>query len=224
MSDEEVVQATGLPAPNTGDAVGNIQFGRTVFIEILDFKSKVKTRIEGDFEIEFSFFKTIDHVKEDDMGQVKVYGLTKERIKSFQESGGEIRVYAGYKYSEVVPVFIGYITRLYGKIESNITVLTIECSSNLMNHYITGRSAPDGTAITTVGRYMNNLARITGFPNAVFDANKVPDSDKQTVSDFLNFYPATNYFIGDLHTLTLRVTEVYGFEIMSTEVDGVKTT
>lgn len=123
-----------VPAPPISESTTNnskVQFGRFVNVEILDFKSGNKTAIGNVFEIEFSFFKTIDHVKEDDMGQVKIYGLTKERIKSFQSSGGEIRVYAGYLYNEIVPVFVGRVARLYGVIENGVPVLNIECSSNM---------------------------------------------------------------------------------------------
>lgn len=214
-----------VPAPPISKSTTNnnkVQFGRFVNIEILDFKSGNKTAIGNVFEIEFSFFKTIDHVKEDDMGQVKIYGLTKERIKSFQSSGGEIRVYAGYLYNEVVPVFVGRIARLYGVIENGIPVLNIECSSNMMNHYISGSTSSQGEQLTSVGRYIDNIARLTGYPKAVFDAEDVPQKDMAMVKEFLYNYPAINSFVGDVFTLSQKVSAMYGFEIMSAEMNGVR--
>lgn len=214
-----------VPAPPISKSTTNnskVQFGRFVNIEILDFKSGSKTAIGNVFEIEFSFFKTIDHVKEDDMGQVKIYGLTKERIKSFQSSGGEIRVYAGYLYNEIVPVFVGRIARLYGVIENGIPVLNIECSSNMMNHYISGSTSSQGEQLTSVGRYVDNIARLTGYPKAVFDAEDVPQKDLTMVKEFLYNFPAINSFVGDVFTLSQKVSAMYGFEIMSAEMNGVR--
>lgn len=214
-----------VPTPPISKSTTNnnkVQFGRFVNIEILDFKSGNKTAIGNVFEIEFSFFKTIDHVKEDDMGQVKIYGLTKERIKSFQSSGGEIRVYAGYLYNEIVPVFVGRIARLYGVIENGIPVLNIECSSNMMNHYISGSTSSQGEQLTSVGRYVDNIARLTGYPKAVFDAEDVPQKDMAMVKEFLYNFPAINSFVGDVFTLSQKVSAMYGFEIMSAEMNGVR--
>lgn len=214
-----------VPAPPISKSTTNnskVQFGRFVNIEILDFKSGNKTAIGNVFEIEFSFFKTIDHVKEDDMGQVKIYGLTKERIKSFQSSGGEIRVYAGYLYNEIVPVFVGRIARLYGVIENGVPVLNIECSSNMMNHYISGATSSQGDQLTSVGRYVDNIARLTGYPKAVFDAEDVPQKDIAMVKEFLYNFPAINSFVGDVFTLSQKVSAMYGFEIMSAEMNGVR--
>lgn len=214
-----------VPTPPISKSTTNnnkVQFGRFVNIEILDFKSGNKTAIGNVFEIEFSFFKTIDHVKEDDMGQVKIYGLTKERIKSFQSSGGEIRVYAGYLYNEIVPVFVGRIARLYGVIENGIPVLNIECSSNMMNHYITGATSSQGEQLTSVGRYVDNIARLTGYPKAIFDAEDVPQKDMTMVKEFLYNFPAINSFVGDVFTLSQKVSAMYGFEIMSAEMNGVR--
>lgn len=224
----EVVKSSSpvpVPAPPISKSTTNnskVQFGRFVNIEILDFKSGNKTAIGNVFEIEFSFFKTIDHVKEDDMGQVKIYGLTKERIKSFQSSGGEIRVYAGYLYNEIVPVFVGRIARLYGVIENGIPVLNIECSSNMMNHYISGATSSQGEQLTSVGRYVDNIARLTGYPKAVFDAEDVPQKDLAMVKEFLYNFPAINSFVGDVFTLSQKVSAMYGFEIMSAEMNGVR--
>ena len=228
-SDEsDVVKSSSpvpVPTPPISKSTTNnskVQFGRFVNIEILDFKSGNKTAIGNVFEIEFSFFKTIDHVKEDDMGQVKIYGLTKERIKSFQSSGGEIRVYAGYLYNEIVPVFVGRIARLYGVIENGVPVLNIECSSNMMNHYISGATSSQGDQLTSVGRYVDNIARLTGYPKAVFDAEDVPQKDIAMVKEFLYNFPAINSFVGDVFTLSQKVSAMYGFEIMSAEMNGVR--
>ncbi|QFP93509.1 putative tail tape measure domain protein [Edwardsiella phage vB_EtaM_ET-ABTNL-9] len=221
----EASEAVPIPAPPISSSTtnnGKVQFGRLINVEILDFKSGNKTTVGNVFEIEFSFFKTLDHVKEDDMGQVKIYGLTKERIKSFQSSGGEIRVYAGYIYNEIVPVFVGRIARLYGVIENGVPVLNIECSSNMMNHYISGSTSSQGEQLTSVGRYVDNIARLTGYPKAIFDASDVPQKDVAMVKEFLYSYPAINSFVGDVFTLAQKISAMYGFEIMSSEVDGVK--
>lgn len=215
------IPAPPISKPNSSRD-GKVQFGRLINVEILDYKSGNKTTVGNVFEIEFSFFKTIDHVKEDDMGQVKIYGLTKERIKSFQSSGGEIRVYAGYIYNEIVPVFVGRIARLYGVIENGIPVLNIECSSNMMNHYISGSVSSQGEQLTSVGRYVDNIARLTGYPKAVFDAEDVPQKDVAMVKEFLYNYPAINSFVGDVFSLSQKVSAMYGFEIMSAEMNGVR--
>ena len=215
------IPAPPISKPNSSRD-GKVQFGRLINVEILDYKSGNKTTVGNVFEIEFSFFKTIDHVKEDDMGQVKIYGLTKERIKSFQSSGGEIRVYAGYIYNEIVPVFVGRIARLYGVIENGIPVLNIECSSNMMNHYISGSVSSQGEQLTSVGRYVDNIARLTGYPKAVFDAEDVPQKDISMVKEFLYNYPAINSFVGDVFSLSQKVSAMYGFEIMSAEMNGVR--
>ena len=214
---------TGLPPTAK---IGNMQFGRDIQIEIKNYTTRQSTIIPNDFEIEFSLFKTLDHVKEDDMGTVKVYGLTKERIKSFQEEGGEIIIHAGYNYGnqEIPVVFWGYITRLWGTIENNTTVLNIECSANMIDHTFSGTGfSAEGKNGYPFGIFLERVGLDYGYPNVYFDFRSVPKDDLNVVQDFITGFPFSPPVIGTSQVMFEAINTMFGITITKkTEESGIR--
>lgn len=222
-TEDDVVNSSTLP---DSTKFGGMQFRREIVIEIRDYKSRVATYITNDFEIEFSIFKTIDHVKEDDMGGIKVYGLTKERIRSFQESGGEVTIYAGYTYGnqEVVPVFWGYISRLWGTIGRNTTILNIECSANMIDHTFSGTGmSVGGSGVYSFGTYLERVGLDYGYPNVYFDFRSVPKEDLQVVKDFVSGFPFMPPVIGTSQVMFEALETMFGIVVTKkTETSGIR--
>lgn len=214
---------TGLPPTAK---IGNLQFGRDIQVEIKNYSTRQSTIIPNNFEIEFSLFKTLDHVKEDDMGTVKVYGLTKERIKSFQEEGGEIIIHAGYSHGnpEIPAVFWGHITRLWGTIENNTTVLNIECSANMIDHTFSGTGfSAEGKNGYPFGIFLERVGLDYGYPNVYFDFRSVSKEDLNTVQDFITGFPFSPPVIGTSQTMFEAINTIFGITLTKkTEESGVR--
>lgn len=191
----------------------NRQFGRFAEVEIRDFESRVKTVIGNDFEIEFDYFKTIDQTQEDDSGRIRIFGLTPERVESLQTEGGEVRLTCGYTNSSVDLLFIASISRLYSNIENNISVTTIECSANLLNHYATGSISSDGNEKLPMSKFFYNIATKLGYSGVDFILNNVPENKKTEFKEFIETYYINLAQVGDVNTILKNLADIFSMGI-----------
>lgn len=165
--------------------IGDRQFFRHITVEVLDFDSKIKTTFGNDFEIEFEYFKTIDHSSDDDRGSIKIYGLTEETIKSIQVNSAEVKFYCGYEESEVSLLFIASIMRVYSEVVSNITVTTIDCNANLLDYFTLASVNPESKGVVSLGQYLNILAKQMGSDDVQLH---LPNLNKEDDAAFLEFF------------------------------------
>ena len=174
------------------------QFGRYVEVEIRDFKSKTKTIISNDFEIDFEFFKSLDQVTEDDSGKIRIYGLTPERIKALQDGGGEVILRCKYRHAEVQVLFQAYISRLYAEVSNNTTMTTIECSANLMNYYQSGAVSTESQ--TTIHNFIMALGERLGSSRALIyiDDSLYPNDIGNKLLEFIDTADARLSMVGNL--------------------------
>lgn len=198
---------------------GNVQFGRFVEVEIRDFESRTKTVIGNEFEINFEYYKSVDQTLEDDSGTIRIYGLSDERIKSLQFEGGEVRLRCGYLGSEIETLIIASITRLYSVKDSNTSLTTIDCSANLMNHYITDSFSNTG-GNQSVLSLVSNMAKSIGYDKVEVDLSTFSVEDATKIEQYLSTAKTRLSIAGSITDAIKVISDQVGLSWR--QVDGVK--
>ena len=198
------------------------QFGRYVEVNIRDFEKKTEVIFGNEFEIEFDFYKTIDKTQEDDVGKVKIYGLSEKTIAGLQDSGGEITLYCGY--GTHLPLFQAYIVRIYSMIENNTTVTVIDCSANFLNYYHIG-STGTNTSPQASGKSLHLilseiLLENMGVTNLKFTTDTPQDS--ATINSLIEYTQTASAevsFIGTSTEILTQLLVTYGLQVSDTKED-----
>lgn len=192
-----------------------IQFGRWAEVEIRSFEGNTKTVIGNEFEIEFEYFKTIDQTKQDDTGVIRVFGLTPKTIKALQDDGGEVWFRCGYTESEISTLFIASISRLYAQKIDNTTMMTIECSANLMSHYYTGYVSPNLNSRLTLISLLEATSKLLGGNDFEVGYNRhgLTESDKDYIEAYIVRHLTEPVFVGSASEIVGHISETYGFAI-----------
>lgn len=193
------------------------QFGRYVEVEIRDFDSKVKTIIGNEFEIQFEYFKTLDQTQEDDSGRILIYGLTDERIKTLQISGGEVHLRCGYERSQINTLFIASIARVYSQVTDNTSVTTIECSANLLNYYRSSSLSSGGSNKRSLEGFLYTASTQVGRVGVVFNLDNFEQSEHQKVIDFFETYPVKNAYVGANEEVLKLICNIFGLAMKKGE-------
>lgn len=197
--------------------IDGIQFGRYVEVEIRDFESKVKTVIGNEFEIQFDYFKTLDQTKEDDSGRILIYGLTEERIKTLQVSGGEVQLRCGYDRSQIDTLFIASIARVYSEISDNTSITTIECSANLLNYYRSSSVSSGGADKKSLSAFLFDISKSIGRVGIVLNLDNFGESEHQKVIEFFETYPIKNAYVGAAEEVLNLICNIFGLAMKKGE-------
>ncbi len=180
-----------------------LQFERFAEVEIRDFESNTRTVIGNEFEISFNYFKTIDQTQEDDSGTITIYGLNPDRINLLQAEGGEVRLRCGYVgANNIQTLIIAAIGRLSYEIKDNTTVTTIECSANLLNHYITEGFSTSGGNLP-IGELILNLFKSAGIHKTTVDLGNAKESDYAIIKEYM-LTAKTNFAVVGSLTETIK--------------------
>lgn len=197
------------------------QLGRVIEVEIRNYDTGIKTTIGNDFEIEFEFHKTIDENQQASTGRVTIFGLTRERIKSLQSEGGQIRLRCGYENSEVELLFIAYITRIYPEYKNNTTQTIIECSANVMNYYFTGVSN-NNRGKRALFRILSDYSKALGAKRVSFDPNNIPENYQKIAVDYITSAAFVADFHGSANDILNMICENFNMSYMILESDQGK--
>lgn len=199
------------------------QFGRYVEVNIHNFENQTETIFGNDFEIDFEFYKSIDKTQEDDVGKIKIYGLSERTISSLQDSGGEVTLTCGYG-NRHLPLFQAYIVRIYSQIENNTTVTTIDCSANFLNYYHIG-STGNSNYVQGSGKSLHLLlSEILLESGGVTDLKFTTETklDTTTLKSLIEYTQTVRTDVSFIGTSTELLTEVlatYGLKIADDKHD-----
>lgn len=203
------------------------QFYRIAQVVIVDYKNKKRTVFSHEFEVEFDYIKNLDMVEDDDKGVVKIYGLKPETIISLQQGGGEISLWCGYDLAIPTFLFTAYIVRMYAEKESNTTVLTIECSANMLNYYFSGAisnaSGEDSSGIMTPVTLFQSLSRLLGTTDFLFKTANMPQERLSEIKEYLNSYEIAVNLVGDASTVAEAVAEIFSAMLYIDVINNQKT-
>lgn len=201
-----------------------VQFGRFIEIRIKNFVTGIETTISNDFEIEFDFHKTVDENQQASTGEIKIYGLSKERIESLKDEGGEVTLYCGYTNSRIERLFTAYITQLYPeKSNSNITTI-IKCSSNSMNYYFNGsQSSQANGGNSSYLEVLSRFSKAVGNTTLDIDLNNIPEKDRADVEKFFRTRSFRVDYTGNAQHMLSELCGIYNLNsyVDSTEKGNV---
>lgn len=157
-----------------------IQFGRYAEVEVRNYTTGEIITIPNQFEIDFEFFKTIDENENSSVGTISIKGLTQETYKRMSSEGGSVTLRCGYTNSEIKPLFIAMITRMWQVRENGTTTTNINCSANTLEYFYNSYDG-GGTGVRSLHEVLMDVSKLAGSNGIVFDFGNVPE---QYVEDF----------------------------------------
>ena len=138
-----------------------IQFGRYAEVEVKNYLTGEIITIPNQFEIDFEFFKTIDENENSSVGTISIKGLTQETYKRMNSEGGSVTLRCGYTNSEIKPLFIAMITRMWQVRENGTTTTNINCSANSLEYFYNSYDG-GGSGARTLHEVLLDVSKLAG--------------------------------------------------------------
>ena len=160
-----------------------IQFGRYAEVEVKNYLTGEIITIPNQFEIDFEFFKTIDENENSSVGTISIKGLTQETYKRMNSEGGSVTLRCGYTNSEIKPLFIAMITRMWQVRENGTTTTNINCSANSLEYFYNSYDG-GGSGARTLHEVLMDVSKLAGAKGIILDFSNVP---KQYVEKFTEY-------------------------------------
>lgn len=160
-----------------------IQFGRYAEVEVRNYTTGEIITIPNQFEIDFEFFKTIDENENSSVGTISIKGLTQETYKRMSSEGGSVTLRCGYTNSEIKPLFVAMITRIWQVRENGTTTTNINCSANSLEYFYNSYDG-GGTGERSLHEVLMDVSKLAGSNGIVLDFSNVP---KQYVEKFKEY-------------------------------------
>ena len=160
-----------------------IQFGRYAEVEVKNYTTGEIITIPNQFEIDFEFFKTIDENENSSVGTISIKGLTQETYKRMNSEGGSVTLRCGYTNSEIKPLFIAMITRMWQVRENGTTTTNINCSANSLEYFYNSYDG-GGSGARTLHEVLMDVSKLAGAKGIILDFSNVP---KQYVEKFTEY-------------------------------------
>ena len=160
-----------------------IQFGRYAEVEVRNYTTGEIITIPNQFEIDFEFFKTIDENENSSVGTISIKGLTQETYKRMSSEGGSVTLRCGYTNSEIKPLFVAMITRMWQVRENGTTTTNINCSANSLEYFYNSYDG-GGSGARTLHEVLMDVSKLAGSNGIVLDFSNVP---KQYVEKFKEY-------------------------------------
>ena len=161
-----------------------IQFGRYAEVEVRNYTTGEIITIPNQFEIDFEFFKTIDENENSSVGTISIKGLTQETYKRMNSEGGSVTLRCGYTNSEIKPLFIAMITRMWQVRENGTTTTNINCSANSLEYFYNSYDG-GGTGVRTLSEVLLDVSKLAGAKSMIFDSSNVPKQYVEKVNEYV---------------------------------------
>ena len=161
-----------------------IQFGRYAEVEVRNYITGEIIAIPNQFEIDFEFFKTIDENENSSVGTISIKGLTQETYKRMSSEGGSVTLRCGYTNSEIKPLFIAMITRMWQVRENGTTTTNINCSANSLEYFYNSYDG-GGTGVRTLSEVLLDVSKLAGAKSMIFDFGNVPKQYVEKATEYV---------------------------------------
>ena len=161
-----------------------IQFGRYAEVEVKNYTTGEIITIPNQFEIDFEFFKTIDENENSSVGTISIKGLTQETYKRMNSEGGSVILRCGYTNSEIKPLFIAMITRMWQVRDNGTTTTNINCSANSLEYFYNSYDG-GGTGVRTLSEVLLDVSKLAGAKSMIFDFSNVPKQHVEKVKEYV---------------------------------------
>ena len=161
-----------------------IQFGRYAEVEVKNYTTGEIITIPNQFEIDFEFFKTIDENENSSVGTITIKGLTQETYKRMNSEGGSVTLRCGYTNSEIKPLFIAMITRMWQVRENGTTTTNINCSANSLEYFYNSYDG-GGTGVRAISEVLLDVSKLAGAKSMIFDFSNVPKQHVEKLKEYV---------------------------------------
>ena len=161
-----------------------IQFGRYAEVEVRNYTTGEIITIPNQFEIDFEFFKTIDENENSSVGTISIKGLTQETYKRMNSEGGSVTLRCGYTNSEIKPLFIAMITRMWQVRENGTTTTNINCSANSLEYFYNSYDG-GGNGERSLHEVLMDVSKLAGSNGIVLDFSNVPKQYVDKVTEYV---------------------------------------
>lgn len=161
-----------------------IQFGRYAEVEVRNYTTGEIITIPNQFEIDFEFFKTIDENENSSVGTISIKGLTQETYKRMSSEGGSVTLRCGYINSEIKPLFVAMITRMWQVRENGTTTTNINCSANSLEYFYNSYDG-GGSGARTLHEVLMDVSKLAGSNGIVLDFSNVPKQYVDKVTEYV---------------------------------------
>ena len=172
-----------------------IQFGRYAEVEVRNYTTGEIITIPNQFEIDFEFFKTIDENENSSVGTISIKGLTQETYKRMSSEGGSVTLRCGYTNSEIKPLFIAMITRMWQVRENGTTTTNINCSANTLEYFYNSYDG-GGTGVRSLHEVLMDVSKLAGSNGIILDFSNVPKQYVDKVTEYVLTLSVTTDFEG----------------------------
>ena len=161
-----------------------IQFGRYAEVEVRNYTTGEIITIPNQFEIDFEFFKTIDENENSSVGTISIKGLTQETYKRMSSEGGSVTLRCGYTNSDIKPLFIAMITRMWQVRENGTTTTNINCSANTLEYFYNSYDG-GGNGERSLHEVLMDVSKLAGSNGIVLDFSNVPKQYVDKVTEYV---------------------------------------
>lgn len=161
-----------------------IQFGRYAEVEVKNYVTGEIITIPNQFEIDFEFFKTIDENENSSVGTISIKGLTQETYKRMNSEGGSVTLRCGYTNSEIKPLFIAMITRMWQVRENGTTTTNINCSANSLEYFYNSYDG-GGSGARTLHEVLMDVSKLAGSNGIILDFSNFPEQYVEKVTEYV---------------------------------------
>ena len=161
-----------------------IQFGRYAEVEVRNYTTGEIITIPNQFEIDFEFFKTIAENENSSVGTISIKGLTQETYKRMNSEGGSVTLRCGYTNSEIKPLFIAMITRMWQVRENGTTTTNINCSANSLEYFYNSYDG-GGNGERSLHEVLMDVSKLAGSNGIVLDFSNVPKQYVDKVTEYV---------------------------------------
>lgn len=185
-----------------------IQFGRYAEVEVKNYTTGEIITIPNQFEIDFEFFKTIDENENSSVGTISIKGLTQETYKRMNSEGGSVTLRCGYTNSEIKPLFIAMITRMWQVRENGTTTTNINCSANSLEYFYNSYDG-GGNGKRTIAEVLLDTSKLAGASGIGFDLSNVPKDKIQLVSEYIRTHTVRVEFEGVVRDILTKLCDAF---------------
>lgn len=208
----------------------SIQFGRVIEVIITNFKLNKAVKIPTDFDIEFSFFKTCDEVREASTGTVTIKNLKSDTIDLVSmRDECQMQLFCGYQ-GHVALLFVADIISVTTKTNGTNVDVVFVVSANYFQYKLSRTvsfTADRGASLRTILdatmdaiKQRKQDAGDTSSTTYGFDfPNYWSESDKKSFLEFFNTANITNNYSvnDDLHGILTHFCTSFGFTVTTTD-------
>lgn len=199
----------------------NVLFGRNLRVEVRNYQTNEKIILNDTLEIDYTFTKHLDIVREQNVGTVNIHGLSEETFKKINSELNDVFVYTSYGDQEPQLLFVATITGVSRNYNDEKKTTSLQVSSNF-KEFVFNKIKISSKTETPISLGMLIAERLGyGF---TFTLDNIPKEHHAAIGEYLMTYELRNVSITQAPKQTLEAyLSKFGFTVNSAETSEILT-